>query len=66
MATYVIGDVQGCYDSLIALLDKINYDAQYDQLIFAGDIINRGPKSLKTIRFIKDLGDNAKVVLGWY
>lgn len=64
MATYVIGDVQGCYDELQLLLQKINFDKQQDKLIFAGDIINKGPKSLETIDFIMSLGDSAQTVLG--
>lgn len=64
MATYAIGDIQGCLPQLIQLLELINYQAEEDQLWFAGDLINRGPASLETLRFIKSLGNNAKVVLG--
>lgn len=64
MATYVIGDVQGCFDELQHLLKKINFRKTKDRLIFAGDIINKGPESLKTINFIMSLGDRANVVLG--
>lgn len=68
MARYAIGDVQGCYDSLIALLNKIDFQADKDELWFAGDLVNRGPKSLASLRFIKQLGETsgkpAKVILG--
>ncbi|MEK9816808.1 MAG: symmetrical bis(5'-nucleosyl)-tetraphosphatase, partial [Limnobacter sp.] len=64
MANYVIGDVQGCLDSLLTLLDEIRFNPQNDTLWFAGDLVNRGPRSLDTLRFIKNLGENAHTVLG--
>jgi len=64
VATYAIGDLQGCYDELIALLDTINFDKNKDQLYFVGDLINRGPDSLKTLRFVRQLGTSAMTVLG--
>ncbi|MEW5757648.1 MAG: symmetrical bis(5'-nucleosyl)-tetraphosphatase [Pseudomonadota bacterium] len=64
MATYAIGDVQGCFDELQALLAQIQFDPARDRLWFVGDLINRGPHSLETLRFVKDLGTCAITVLG--
>ena len=64
MADYAIGDLQGHYDGLCRLLDKINYDPLNDGLYFLGDLVNRGSQSLETLRFIKSLQPNPKICLG--
>ncbi|HDM8127371.1 bis(5'-nucleosyl)-tetraphosphatase (symmetrical) ApaH [Vibrio harveyi] len=64
MANYIVGDIQGCFDELQQLLEQVNFSVEHDQLWLAGDLVARGPKSLETLRFVRSLGDSAKVVLG--
>lgn len=64
MATYIIGDLQGCFDPLQQLLEQIYYQPKQDELWFVGDIVNRGPQSLECLRFVKSLGERGKMVLG--
>ncbi len=64
MAVYAIGDIQGCYDPFRRLLDEFAFNPAADTLWLTGDLVNRGPKSLKTLRFVKSLGDSVITVLG--
>src|SRR5690554_816433 len=64
MTDYAIGDIQGCYDRLRDVLAKVDFSPSRDRLWVAGDLINRGPSSLETLRYIESLGSSAVVVLG--
>ena len=64
MATYAVGDIQGCYTELLQLLEKIRFDQTSDKLWLVGDLVNRGPCSLEVLRLIKSLGESAITVLG--
>lgn len=64
MATYLVGDLHGCYDEFRALLDKVKFDPAQDQLYLTGDLVARGEKSLECLRWVKSLGQSVKTVLG--
>ena len=64
MATYAIGDIQGCFVSLQQLLDRISFAPKSDKIWLVGDLVNRGPDSLSTLRFIRNLGASVRLVLG--
>ncbi|MEH6607796.1 MAG: symmetrical bis(5'-nucleosyl)-tetraphosphatase [Halioglobus sp.] len=64
MATYVVGDIQGCLQPLKCLLKRVDFNADRDMLWSVGDVVNRGPKCLKTLRFLYKMRDNLVMVLG--
>ena len=64
MARWAIGDVQGCADELAELIARIDFKPDRDQLWFVGDLVNRGPDSLRVLRWVRSLKDNAVCVLG--
>jgi len=63
MAVYAIGDLQGCLDSYLELLDRLALTSS-DKIWLTGDLVNRGPKSLETLRYVKSQGNQVVVVLG--
>jgi bis(5'-nucleosyl)-tetraphosphatase (symmetrical) len=64
MSVFAIGDAQGCHQQVISLVKEIRIAAPDATFIFVGDLVNRGPRSLDTLRFIREIGDQAKVLLG--
>ncbi len=64
MVDYVIGDLQGCYEPLMRLLEHIQFCDRVDRLWFVGDLVNRGPQSLEVLRFIKHLPVAPRITLG--
>lgn len=64
MSLYAIGDIQGCYTSFRLLLKRINFNPNVDKLWLVGDLVNRGPESLKVLQHVISLGDAAECVLG--
>lgn len=64
MSVYVVGDIQGCFDELQLLLQKVEFSPEKDKLWFVGDLVNRGSGSLEVLRLVKSLGDSAITVLG--
>ncbi len=64
MAVYAVGDLQGCLDPLKCLLDRVTFDPATDRLWLVGDLVNRGPQSLETLRYLYAMRESLVCVLG--
>jgi len=64
MANYAIGDIQGCYDEFLRILDTINFDSSSDKIWLSGDLVNRGPNSLKCLELAYSIKEQCNIVLG--
>jgi hypothetical protein len=64
LATYAIGDIQGCFDTLTRLLERIRFDARQDRILLVGDLVNRGPRSLDVLRWARAHERAVTTVLG--
>lgn len=64
MSVFAIGDAQGCHQQVLALIQKVRDSSPHPTFIFVGDLVNRGPRSLDTLRYLYGLGENARVILG--
>ncbi len=64
MARFAVGDLQGCLDPLLRLLERARFEPGHDELWLVGDLVNRGPQSLAALRFVRELGGSARTVLG--
>ncbi|WP_044871259.1 symmetrical bis(5'-nucleosyl)-tetraphosphatase [Pseudomonas sp. LFM046] len=64
MTAYAVGDLQGCLDPLKCLLEQVRFDPAKDELWLVGDLVNRGPKSLETLRFLYSIRESLVCVLG--
>jgi len=64
VSTYLIGDIQGCYEPLARLLERIAFDPAADRLWLCGDLVNRGGRSLEVLRLLHGIRDTVSVTLG--
>ncbi|MES2664291.1 MAG: symmetrical bis(5'-nucleosyl)-tetraphosphatase [Pseudomonadota bacterium] len=64
MTTYTIGDIQGCFEPFLRLLQKIKFNSKYDRLLLAGDLVNRGPDSAAVMDYVYKHRSIIQPVLG--